>query len=95
VDHIYGRRDSLVPPSRPHMFAQEIEIYVDYLEKQTAVCNKTPKEIKYLKETRNNLEKGMELCLNIAKKEPYPGENLSSIPPCIEKQKERLNTLFF
>ncbi|MEX0945094.1 MAG: hypothetical protein WDZ38_05415, partial [Balneolaceae bacterium] len=32
VDHIYGRGESLVPAERPHMFAKELVMYVDYLE---------------------------------------------------------------
>src|SRR5690606_2108832 len=33
VDHIYGRKASLVSAERPHMFANEIILYVDYVEK--------------------------------------------------------------
>jgi len=33
VDHIYGRSESLVSTERPHMFCQEIELYVNYFEK--------------------------------------------------------------
>ena len=32
VDHIHGRGPSLVPQERPHMFAQELVINVDYFE---------------------------------------------------------------
>ena len=32
VDHIHGRGRSLVPRDRPHMFAQELVLNVDYLE---------------------------------------------------------------
>src|SRR5690554_907891 len=32
VDHIYGRGESLVSSLRPHMFAKEMVMYVDYLE---------------------------------------------------------------
>lgn len=34
VDHIYGRGESLVPPERPHMFAKEMVMYVDYAEER-------------------------------------------------------------
>jgi len=94
VDHIYGRRPSLVPSERPHMFAKEIEMYVDYFEKQVKICDFSPMEVKTLKEFKKNLEEGMNLCLIIAQKQPFEGENLASIPPCVEKQKARLNSIY-
>ena len=94
VDHIYGRGESLVPSERPHMFAKEIEMYVDYFEKMVQRCRYTDMEIKKLREFKTNLENGMELCLHFAEKIPYEGENLASIPPCVEKEKARLNFIF-
>lgn len=94
VDHIYGRGPSLVPPERPHMFAQEIIIYVDYFEKQVESLDYTPKKIKLLQEINKNLEAGMDFCLDIAKQKPYQGENLASINPCVEKQRARLRAIF-
>ena len=94
VDHIYGRRPSLIAAERPHMFAKEIEMYVDYFEKQVKICDCSPREVKTLKKFKENLEKGMNLCLSIAKKQPFKGENLASIPPCVEKQKARLNSIY-
>lgn len=94
VDHIYGRGESLVPPERPHMFAKEIEMYVDYFDRLVQKCNYTDREIKTLREYKSNLENGMELCLSFAEKTPYEGENLASIGPCVEKQKARLESIF-
>ncbi|MGA9408729.1 MAG: hypothetical protein WBW71_16465, partial [Bacteroidota bacterium] len=94
VDHIYGRGESLVPSERPHMFAKEIQMYVDYFEKIVQRCGFTDMEIKKLREFKANLENGMELCLQFAAKTPYEGENLASIPPCVEKEKARLNSIF-
>jgi hypothetical protein len=51
-------------------------------------------EVKKLREFKNNLENGMDLCLHIAEKVPYEGENLASIPPCVEKERARLNSIF-
>ena len=95
VDHIYGRCPSLVSSERPHMFAKEIVMYVDYFEKQVVHCAYTPREIKTLREFKENLEDGMNICLDIARKESYPEENLASIPPCVEKQKERLISIYY
>ena len=94
VDHIYGRGQSLIPAERPHMFAKEIEMYVDYFEKQVKICDCSPKEFKTLKEFKENLEKGMNFCLRIAQKQPFEEENLASIPPCVKKQKTRLESIY-
>ncbi|MEX2090182.1 MAG: hypothetical protein WEB62_10440, partial [Bacteroidota bacterium] len=93
VDHIYGRRESLVPPERPHMFAKEIVMYVDYLERLISRSGRTPKELAYLREFRDNIEFGMAYCLELAAGEAYEDENLASIPPCVEKQRERLRQM--
>jgi len=79
VDHIYGRGLSLVSSKRPHMFAKEIVMYVDYF--------------KALLEFKNNLEAGLDFCLEIADKTPYPGENLNSISGCVERERVRLKSL--
>ena len=89
VDHIYGRGECFVPEDRPHMFAKEIEMYVDQYIEQSGCCH-SPAEVKALKQYRTNLEEGMELCLTIAQGEALPGENLDSIPPCVAKQKTRI-----
>jgi len=94
VDHIYGMGHSLVSSERPHMFAREVEIYVDYFEKQVKICDCSLREVNTLKEFKKNLEKGMDLCLSIAQKQPFEGENLASIPSCVEKQKNRLKSIY-
>jgi hypothetical protein len=93
VDHIYGRRPSLVSSKRPHMFAKEIEMYMDDFEKRVLSSFHTKKEIVTLLEYKKNLEEGLDFCLEIAKKPPYPGENLESISICVKKQRSRLNRI--
>ncbi len=93
VDHIYGRGPSLVPPQRPHMFAKEITMYVDYFAQEVSRFAQIPKEIKSLLEFKNNLEAGLELCLEISKKPPYPDENIASIATVLEQQKARLKSI--
>lgn len=90
VDYIYGRGPSLVPPERPHMFAKEIVMYVDYFESLVARCTYTTREVKTLREFYKNMEDGMAFCLKIAEREPFPNENLDSIPPCVEQQRSRI-----
>ncbi|MFC1556955.1 hypothetical protein ACFL5L_03105 [candidate division KSB1 bacterium] len=94
VDHIYGRGESLVPPERPHMFANEIEIYVDYFEKQVNSRLHSPREIETLKQFKCNLEEGMDYCLELSKKKPFPGENLDSIKETVHLQKIRLQSIY-
>ncbi|MBW2492740.1 MAG: hypothetical protein JRE65_16490 [Deltaproteobacteria bacterium] len=93
VDHIYGRGPSLVSSERPHMFAKEIEMYIDDFEKRVLSSSHTKKEIITMLEYKKNLEQGLEFCLEIAKKPPFPGENLQSISTCVQEQKRRLNRL--
>jgi hypothetical protein len=93
VNHIYGKSISLVSEERPHMFCQEIELYVNYLEKLTSEMGESTSEIIYLETFKDNLENGMNLILKIAKQKPYPNENLKSIPAFVEKQRERLKLI--
>jgi len=94
VDHIYGRSESLVSSERPHMFAKEMVMYVDYLEDLIEQSDGSAGELKKLQKFRNNLEDGMNYCLEIAKKASYINENLESIPGTVEQQKQRLESLF-
>ncbi len=93
VDHIYGRGAQLTPADRPHMVAQELALYVDHLERQLARTELAPTELKALRQYVANLHTGIDQCLHLADKVPYPGENLASIAPCVSQQRERLVAL--
>jgi hypothetical protein len=93
VDHIYGRGASLVSADRPHMFCQELELYVNYFENLLQTSDNTPAHMKYLDTFRDNLEEGMSLCEDIATGKAYPHENLRSIPAFIRGQRERLRSM--
>jgi len=90
VDHIYGRGESLVPAERPHMFCKELEMYVDALEKLVEGAGEADRWADAVVAFRENIEKGMAHCLQLAEKTPYPGENLASVAPCVARQKARL-----
>jgi len=94
TDHIYGRRESLVPTERPHMFAKEMTMYVDYLEDLVEQSESGNGDIKKLTRFRENLEEGMDYCLEIARSEPYEDENLDSVTRTVAEQRERLRCLF-
>jgi hypothetical protein len=93
VDHIYGRGKSLVSLDRPHMFSQEVEIYVNYFEKllKTMEMNEAGKS--YLKVFLENLENGIDFILSIAERKPYEGENLATVVSFVLDQRERLHTI--
>lgn len=94
VNHIYGRSESLVPDERPHMFAKELTMYVDYLETMIHQANSDDSGFKKIEKMRRNLEVGMELCLEISGSDPYPGENLQSLKQSVLTQRKRLDSLF-
>ena len=95
VDHIYGRGESLAPKERPHMFAKELVMYVDYIyELAGQITPDDKQQWRKLGKMRKNLEKGMDLCIDISAKEPYRDENLVSLKETVEEQRLRLTILF-
>ena len=94
VDHIYGRSKSLVTNERPHMFAKELVMYVDYLKELSEQIGDDEQEWKKLTKMRRNLDKGMDVCLEISEDQPYPGENLESLWRTVQIQRERLDEIF-
>jgi hypothetical protein len=92
-DHFYGRGESLVPAERPHMFAKELVMTVDFFEKLIKASDASAREMDRLADIQANIEAGMQVCLQIARRTPYPGENLASIGSCVKAQKERLAEL--
>lgn len=94
ADHIYGRGDSLVSADRPHMFCQELELYVNYFENLVKTIGRSESEIKYLEIFKENLEKGIEYILEISEGIAYPNENLKSIPDLVKVQHDRLKLIY-
>jgi len=67
INHIYGRKNALNSLPRPHMFINEIALYIEYL---TTEIKKTWEEIsskqnKYFTSFRNNLLEGIEYYKNL------------------------------
>ena len=94
TDHIYGRGESLVSEDRPHMFCQEVELYVNYFKNLVKTMGTTDAEIKYLEVFKENLEKGIEYILEISEGTAYPNENLKSIPDLVKVQHDRLKSIY-
>lgn len=61
IDHIYGRTDISNKLYRPHMFVNELKLYVDYLKNQIrqAASSLNEKQIKYFQKFRANLLNGI------------------------------------
>jgi hypothetical protein len=62
TDHIYGRKNIMTNPSRPHMFITELRLYVDYLKEELAEdlrLGQFSKRIKYYVSFYQNLIDGI------------------------------------
>jgi hypothetical protein len=61
IDHIYGRTNINNALSRPHMFLNELELYVDYLKKRVLEYIQSPseKQLVYLTKFKTNLLSGI------------------------------------
>jgi hypothetical protein len=81
VDHIYGRGASLVPADRPHMFAKELQLYVDHFEKL---------EGKKADTFRDRLLEGIAKYRTLCEGPAFPGENLESLRAALETETTRL-----
>lgn len=93
VNHIYGRGKSLVSSERPHMFAKEIVLYVDYFKQLIAQFDGSTGAQKKLTRFVNNLEEGMDYCLELSGLTSYKDENLLSIPAVVSEQRARLQNM--
>ncbi len=95
VDHIYGRGPSLVPAHRPHMFAKEMSMYVDYIAQQMTITDPDdPKAVKRIRTLRDNLIESMDYCAEIAAGKAYGDENLASLAEAVKTERARLDALF-
>lgn len=67
IGHIYGRINILNSIHRPHMFINELRMYVAYLKKELQKTKGTAseKQVKYLSGFKTNLLKGIEYYLEL------------------------------
>lgn len=67
VDHIYGRKNILNDRSRPHMFVNELILYIDFLKKELSDTRDsiTAQKNKYLHSFRNSLLSGIDYYKNL------------------------------
>jgi hypothetical protein len=97
VDHIYGRSESLVPDERPHMYAKELTMYVDYMEElleRSIGTENEPDVVKRLEKMDKALREGMEYLIEVADHaSDSNNENMTSIRSTVKQQTERLDAL--
>lgn len=69
VKHIYGKVNLLEGTSRPHLFINELKLYVDYLKKDMAnpIFSGNTKKIKYWMNFKTQLENGIDYYKNAIK----------------------------
>ena len=62
IDHIYGRKNILNSLNRPHVFVNELKLYVEYLkaEVERSLRSASQKQVNYFNSFRNNLLNGIE-----------------------------------
>ena len=94
MEHFYNKRKSLISIERPHMFAKEIQMYVDYFEKLLKESELNERVLRTLKDFYENLQSGIEYCRNFSQKQPYTSENIESIKSWADKQKDRLEEIY-
>lgn len=94
TDHFYGRTVSLVDKVRPHMFAKEIQMYVDYFSNLVKDSDGSNRTLKTLQNFYNNMIDGLEYCLEISTANPYIDENLESIKEWVDKERLRLAQIY-
>ena len=92
--HFYNKQKSLVSKERPHMFAKEIQMYVDYFDRLVKKSELNERVTKTLNEFYENMKSGMEYCRTFAQKQPFTSENIASINPWIDEQKIRLEEIY-
>jgi len=59
IDHIYGRRTVIKQAERPHMFINELNLYIDYLQEQVESTTADTKGLQYCKVFYDNLFSGI------------------------------------
>ena len=92
--HFYNKQKSLVSKDRPHMFAKEIQMYVDYFENLIRKGDLSERTTNTLNEFYENMKSGMEYCRSFSNKQPFTEENIESINIWIDEQKSRLEIIY-
>lgn len=93
--HFYNKQKSLVSKDRPHMFAKEIQMYVDYFDRLIKKSDLNERTTKTLNEFYENMKSGMEYCRTFSQKKPFTSENVKSIKSWVDEQQVRLEEIYY
>lgn len=80
VGHIYGRLNALNAQYRPHMFVNELKMYIDYLKDEVHknIDSLTDKQTKYFSSFKSNLLEGIEYYKELIPKMANEAEDLKN-----------------
>jgi hypothetical protein len=92
VDHIYGRIPSLVPSHRPHVFAAELDLYLEHFEKLRVDTHpENAKDVQKLETFRVNLAANLAWYRQwLSTRSAAEGENLPSLREAVERAELKL-----
>ncbi len=95
VKHIYGSLDLLQNIKRPHLFINELNLYIDYLQKEIAahVNSFTEKKQKYLVKFKNELEEGIAYYKQLFPKLSNQAQGLAAMLEDLYFAEKKLNNL--
>jgi hypothetical protein len=98
TDHIYGRTNIIEHPSRPHVFVNELFIYVDYLQEQLYAetdLENNPKKLKYYNEFYKQLLNGINYYRDIIRtKNGFTQDEIEKINEGLKEAEMQLEELF-
>ncbi len=97
VDHIYGRINVITRTDRPHVFINELNIYIDYLKNKVeeARVSISDKQDKYLLTFAENLKEGINYYFSLFKELKNIFEDTKqTILNDLEKSKNSLHILY-
>lgn len=92
IDHIYGRIPSLVPARRPHCFAAELDMYLDFFEKLREDTHpENAKDVQKLDTFRVNLAANLAWYRQwLSIRSALETENLASLREAVERAELKL-----
>ena len=96
VGHIYGRNSVLDETRRrPHVFANELKIYIDYLQRTISRIGEraTAKDDEYFTEFAENLKSGTDYCIELASEITTTPVERAQFVSDMSALRERLETL--
>lgn len=95
VGHIYGWVDLLKGVERPHVFINELNLYIDYFQKElnTHIKNLSEKKQKYLQKFRSELESGIAYYRQLFPQLFFSNQNITDLLDQLLIAERKLNTI--